>query len=68
MKSGDRIKWTYDHYLNRRASFRRTKLGEYFGLIQHTLKYKGVQLALVKFDGNKGYSKVNFYELKMAKK
>ena len=62
-----RIQWSYRHYTNSRSSFIMTREGEYFGKIKHTYKhwYKrgSKQMALVKFDLNKGASKVPFDEL-----
>ncbi len=39
------------------------KHGEYIGLIKHTCRYDGPQLAMVKFQGNKGVSRVPVFEL-----
>jgi len=62
-----RIKWTYTHHLNKTSSIRRVKIGEYFGKVKHTYEYLNkigaTQMALVKFDGNEGYSKVPYEEL-----
>jgi hypothetical protein len=64
MKVGQRVKWTYTHYLNHRSQVRITKEGELYGLVKHTCRYKGKrQLAYVLFDGNKGLSSVPFCEL-----
>jgi len=40
------------------------KIGEYIGLIKHTKRYNGYQLAMVKFFGNKRVSRVPYSELK----
>ena len=61
---GDRIEWRYRHYLNSRSSLVKIKRGEFLGLCKHTRRYEGVQLAYVKFDGNKGRSKVPVSELR----
>ncbi|MGR3292528.1 MAG: hypothetical protein ACUZ9M_00770 [Candidatus Scalindua sp.] len=58
-----RISWTYTHNLNSRSSVRRTKHGEYYGRVRHTVRYYGPQLAVVQFDGNKRTSKIPFDEL-----
>lgn len=62
-----RIEWSYKHWLNGHAFTRRTKRGEYYGKIRHTIRHwnreDSVQMALVKFDGNKRSSKVPFDEL-----
>ena len=64
IKYGDRVVWTYEHHLNSRSSTFITKVGVFEGLIKHTVKHKGEQLALVTFDGNKGQSKIPFEQLK----
>jgi hypothetical protein len=50
MKHGDRVLW-------------RRKRGTFQSLIKHTCRWKGRQLAMVLFDGNKRESKVPFREL-----
>jgi hypothetical protein len=57
------VKWTYRHSLNSRSKTRITKHGEYYGLVRHTARYRGSQLAVVKFDGNKRTSRVPFDDL-----
>ncbi len=64
LKAGDRIRWIYLHHFNSKSHSLRAKKGEYFGLIKHTFKYEGEQLALVQFDGNKKTSRVPLYKLK----
>lgn len=63
MKYGQRISWSYLHHLNSKSSSSVTKHGEFQGLIKHTIKHKGKQLAAVTFDGNKCQSKVPYWEL-----
>lgn len=63
MKYGDKIKWTHEHYLNRRTFITVTKRGFYIGPIKHTARYGGKQLALVQFEGNKRTSRVPVSEL-----
>jgi hypothetical protein len=61
-----KVKWRYVHTLNHNSSVIRTKYGVYYGCVKHrhhNPKWDGIQLAIVKFDGNKGYSKVPFAEL-----
>lgn len=58
-----RIKWVYRHYTNSKTSFLREKKGVFIGLVNHTVRWKGKQLAVVQFDGNKRTSKVVFTEL-----
>lgn len=63
MKAGDKIAWTYTHHLNSRSRTQRTKYGEYYGEVRHTVRYDGPQLAVVKFRGNKRVSKIPVDEL-----
>lgn len=64
LKSGDRVKWQYTHYLNSTATVERVKTGEYYGKIKHTARYKGTkQLCCVMFDGNKSASIVPLEDL-----
>lgn len=64
--AGNRIKWSreYDTGFEYETV---TKLGDYYGKIKHTCKHwrkrESVQMAIVKFDSNKGYSRVPFDEL-----
>lgn len=67
-KTGQRIQWSYYHHLGSKSKTYRTKYGRFIGLVRHTKKYYGntmnLQLALVRFDGNKSTSKVPYFELK----
>ncbi len=63
MKSGDLISWEYTHHFNSKSRSQRMKHGEYIGLIRHTCRYDGPQLAMVKFQGNKRVSRVPVFEL-----
>ncbi len=63
MKSGDRIKWRYTHYNGGKSAVRHAKYGEFIGLIRHTKRHAGQQLAMVAFDGNKRVSRVPLSEL-----
>lgn len=67
MKAGDKVVWSYTHSTGR-ARFTRLKYGEYLALAQHTIKHwrkrNAVQMAYVKFEGNKTYSLVPYHELK----
>lgn len=67
MKYGDRVLWQYTHSTGR-ARFERVKSGEYLAKARHTVKHwrknNAVQMAYVKFDGNKTYSLVPFDELR----
>ena len=66
LKRGDFIVWSYWHSLNSKTGLYRTKTGVFIGLINHTTTYimkGGVQLAMVKFNGNKGVSRVPYFEL-----
>ncbi len=51
-KSGDIVK-------------RKNKIGDFIGLVKHTRRYKGRQLAFVHFTGNRRISKVPEHELKI---
>jgi hypothetical protein len=53
LKYGDRIG----------SKTRPKKVGRYIGKIRHTIKHKGEELAMVKFDNNKGMSRVPISEL-----
>jgi len=63
MKSGDLISWEYTHHLNSKSRCQIMKHGEYIGLIKHTARYNGPQLAMVHFQGNKRVSRVPLFEL-----
>lgn len=64
---GDKVKWTYEHSLNRKSKVLRTKRGIYWGAIRHTRRLKGRMgfepLGLVKFGGNKRPSKIPLSEI-----
>ena len=66
-----RIKWQYTHWFNSRSSVQRVKEGDYFAKVKHTVKHwkkrGAVQLAWVRFDGNKRCSRVPVAELKFIK-
>lgn len=68
---GDKVKWTYDHYLNSVSCTRITKVGTYFGLVRHTVKHwrkpDARQLALVRFEGNSRKSCVPVSDIRLAK-
>lgn len=66
MKYGDRIEWTYRHFVNSKSSTMRTKRGTFEGLIKHTARHKGSQMAVVRFEGNKRQSKIPLIELRKA--
>jgi len=67
MKYGDRVLWQYEHQ-NGRSRFTRVKSGEYLAQARHTVKHwrkpNAVQMAYVKFDGNKTYSLVPYHDLR----
>lgn len=63
LKYGDRIKWIYIHHFNSKSRVRGIKRGKYIGEIRHTIRHKGEELAMVKFDNNKGVSRVPISEL-----
>lgn len=65
MRYGDKVIWQYTHYLNSKSSVQRTKEGEFQGLIKHTCRYRGEQLACVLFKGNKRQSKVPLNSLRV---
>lgn len=68
MKISDEIRWAYVHSLNSKSQTIITKTGIYFGKVKHTRKYLSKvgakQMCIVKFYGNKGYSKVPYDEIK----
>lgn len=63
-----KINWEYSHSLNSKSKVTKTKSGVFYGRINHTYKHwdkpGAVQLAVVRFDGNKRTSKVPYEELK----
>lgn len=61
-KKGDRICWNYLHHFNSKSRAMRTKHGVFLGVVKHRAKYyqTGEQLCTVKFDGNKGTTRVDF--------
>ena len=63
MKSGDLISWEYTHHFNSKSRAQRMKHGEFIGNVKHTFAYRGQQLAVVKFYGNKRTSRVPLFEL-----
>ncbi len=58
-----RASWTYQHSINAKSKTQRTKQGIYYGKVNHTARYVGPQMAVVRFDGNKRTSKVPHHEL-----
>ena len=66
LRTGERIVWQYDHFLGT-GTILITKHGEYIGLVRHTCKHwlkdNAVQIARVKFDGNKRCSFVALHGL-----
>lgn len=60
IKTKGRVRYTYQHHLNTTTKY---KYGRYIGLIRHTARYEGPQLAAVHFDGNKGLSRVAVEQL-----
>jgi len=63
MKTGDIVRWNYTHHLNSSSSTEIEKTGVFYGKIKHTVRYRGPQLACVKFKGNKNTSNVPLEEL-----
>lgn len=65
LKIGDKVKWTYTHWLNSTSHTRKTKTGIFNGKVNHKkiLDYKNRQLARVMFKGNKTMSTVPLEEL-----
>ena len=64
MKPGARIKWIFKHWTGSAFTWR-VKKGEYIGTVKHTKRYSGPCLAVVKFDGNKGVSRVPLIEIEI---
>jgi hypothetical protein len=64
---GDKIKWQYNHFLNSKQHTLRVKQGVFIRVIKTKNKFlsdwTSTKKAIVKFDGNKGFSKVNITEL-----
>ncbi len=65
---GDMISWEYTHHYNSRSKSQRMKHGMFYGLVKHTIRYNGPQLAVVQFLGNKRTSRVPLNELKEMSK
>lgn len=71
-KNGDRVTWQYTHATSSKTRFKRSKQGTYLGLV--TYRPGGLygpiaydpRRALVAFDGNRRWSKVNIDELKLV--
>lgn len=59
--SGDRIKWTYQHSLNRISKTMITKHGVFIRVVNH--RNKKSQSAEVHFDGNKTTSTISLNKL-----
>jgi len=55
--------WQYTHHLNDRSSIEKVKKGVYRGLVKHREDYRGEQLALVSFCGNRTTSRIPLNEL-----
>lgn len=64
---GDRITWQYTHHLNSKSTTEIIKHGKYCGLVRHSQRWHGKQLANVLFDGNKGKSRVPLNSLRKQK-
>lgn len=58
IKKGDRVLYRYKHYNNRRSYFYAEKAGIYWGLVKHTCRHTGEQLAHIQIDGNSGWSRL----------
>ena len=67
MIAGDKIKWSYRHFLNRKSSLMRTKYGIYIRLVKHPTPPTKIwpQCAVVQFDGNKRVSRIPCCELEL---
>lgn len=61
---GDRVEWTYWHYLNSRSRIQITKTGVFRHVVKHRADYLGNQKAVVQFDGNKRPSTVPLASLR----
>lgn len=62
-ENGDRIVWHYEHALGGGSYKIRAKVGKFIVVMKDAVSYSGDLMARVKFDGNKGYSKVPLHEL-----
>lgn len=60
---GDLISWVYIHHFNSRSRAPRMRHGEFISKVKHKNTYTGQQLAVVKFQGNKGRTRVPLFEL-----
>jgi hypothetical protein len=52
LKYGDIVSWTYRHSLGR-VYTTITKTGVFRGRVKHTSRWHGLQMAYVRFEGNK---------------
>ena len=60
------IEWSYDHWLNKKSRTVRTKKGIFIRKVDHCGNHARIgfiQMAIVKFDGNKKESRVPYNEL-----
>lgn len=58
MEIGDRVEWTYKHNLNRKSYTMITKKGTIIRPVKKKIGLSGGYV-IVKFDGNKGTSKIH---------
>lgn len=63
MKYGDKIQWRFRHHYNSKSSSLKIRTGIFIGLIKHTKRYNGDQLAMVQFERNERVSRVPFKDL-----
>ena len=72
MRDSQYISWPYRHYTSSISYVSRTKYGEYFGKIKHTIRHlrkrDSEQMARVHFNINKRSSIVPFCELTFISK
>lgn len=62
--SGQRVQWTYTHYLNSKSCTRITKKGTIHSQCRDRHGLMVADFVWVIFDGNKGKSKVKLSELR----
>ena len=66
--AGDKVKWSYLHWLNSKSSVRRTKTGVFLRNIKTTkvdggMRRDTAEYCHVHFEGNKNYSRVLISEV-----
>lgn len=62
-----RVSWKVGRMFKGRYINIHTKRGVYYGLVCHHQSYKGPQMAIVKFEGNKNTSRIPLSDIQRIK-